>query len=63
MTTPTITLLPSGYWLVRWSKNRWVQWQRGTYPTGADTFGLVSSVDLYTAEDLSIAEEMKEEKP
>ena len=57
MTTPTITLLPSGYWLVRWSKHRFVQWPRGEQLTMEDAFGWVSAADLDEAERLMMEKE------
>jgi len=58
MTTLTITLLPSGYWLGRWNKNQWVQWPRGTWPTSEDAFGWVSAGNLGEAERLVMEIEM-----
>jgi len=59
MITPTITLLPSGYWLVRWSQHRWVQWPRGERLTWVDAFGWVSTADMAEAERIASEEEAK----
>ena len=59
MPTPIIKRLPSGYWLVQWSQNRWIQWPVWERPTGRDAFGWVTEDDFQTAERLVREEETK----
>lgn len=42
--------LDSGYWLVRWSWNRFVQWPVGTRPRAEHAFGWVTPAMLDEAE-------------
>ena len=39
MKTPTVKLLESGYWHVRWNDNQWLQWPSWREPTLEDGFG------------------------
>lgn len=50
--TPSIALLESGYWHVRWNDNQWLQWLKGERPTIVDAFGWVSLGMLRQAESL-----------
>ena len=45
----TVTKLESGYWLVRWSQNRWLQWPVGRAPTKEDGFGWITDAMLQDA--------------
>jgi len=54
--SPTIKLLPSGYWLVRWNQNLWVQWPTGREPQMGDGFGWFSQKMLNEAKEMAAAE-------
>lgn len=46
---PTVKLLESGYWLVRWSQNLWLQWPKGRWPRESDGFGWIGEQRLREA--------------
>ena len=48
-TVPSVRLLDSGYWHVRWSDHRWMQWPRGREPTMRDGFGWITQGDIEQA--------------
>jgi hypothetical protein len=50
---PTVQRLDSGYWLVKWNQNQWVQWPVGQEPILADSFGWVTHDDLAEAARLT----------
>lgn len=53
MSKPTIKLLESGYWHVRWNSNLWFQWPKDRSPEIADGFGWVTEADRMKAEALA----------
>ena len=48
----SIRLLSSGYYHVRWSKYRWMQWPSWELPTLANGFGWITRTDVQEAAEL-----------
>ena len=46
MSEPTVKLLDSGYWHVRWNASLWFQWPAWRMPTLSDGFGWVTQKHL-----------------
>ena len=42
MSVPEVKLLSSGFWLVRWNQELWLQWPKGRLATIGDGFGWVT---------------------
>lgn len=49
---PTVELLESGFWHVRWNANQWLQWPASRRPNLDDAFGWVTREMLDHAENL-----------
>lgn len=50
---PVIQRLESGYWLVRWNPNQWIQWPCDRDATLRDSFGWVDEVMLARANEMA----------
>ena len=50
---PSVTLLSSGYYLVRWSPNLWIQWPHNRQATQCDGFGWITNRHVEEANRLT----------